>query len=197
MIGMTGGVGSGKSSVLDCFRERYGAFILEADKVSKSLILSSGSAFEAVTKLLGRDILGPDGEIDKARMAAIIFRDPEKLSAVNAILHPATFKEVEARIHGAEEKLIVYESAIPKEARFTEFCDKILYVYTPRRLRMERLAASRGYSREKCLAIMKNQPTEASYRRLADAVLDNSGPPEETARRLKRILDKWGLREQT
>ena len=126
-----------------------------------------------------------------------IFRDPEKRKAVNAILHPATFRQVLRLTEEAPEALVVYESAIPVEARFSELCDKILYLYAPRRDRTERLIRTRSYSPERCRNIMRSQPTEKEYRAMADAVLDNSGTPEETARRLKRLLKKWGLAERS
>ena len=197
VIGMTGGVGSGKSLVLSLLKEKYGACILEADRISKRLIEKDGSAYDEIVALLGRDILDEEGNIRKAVMAERIFRDPEKRKAVNAILHPATFREVLRLTEEAPEALVVYESAIPVEARFPELCDKILYVYTPRRDRTERLIRTRSYSPERCRNIMRSQPTEKEYRTMADAVLDNSGTPEETARRLKRLLKKWGLAERS
>ena len=197
VIGMTGGVGAGKSFVLTILRERYGAFILEADRVSKSLIEKNGSAYDAVIGLLGSGILDPSGEIDKGKMASLIFQDPGLLSAVNRILHPATFEAVVRQIRQAEETLIVYESALPHEARFPELCRHVLYVYTPKFQRIERLQASRGSSREKCESIMRNQLTEAAYRSCSDAVLYNNGTPEETAKRLERIMKKWGLAERS
>ena len=197
VIGMTGGVGSGKSLVLTLLKEKYGACILEADRVCKTLIEKEGRAFDSIVSLLGPGILAADGSIDKAKMAGIIFRDAGKLEAVNRVLHPATFEEVCRLTEEAEETLIVYESAIPWEARFPELCDWILYVYAPRKLRLERLSASRGYSTQKSLSIMKNQPSEKEYRSLADAVLNNAGGLSDTEKRLARILKRWGLPEQT
>lgn len=194
VIGMTGGVGSGKSLILQLFRERYGACVLEADQVCKRLIEPDGSAFAAVVELLGERILDAEGRIDKAAMAALIFEDPAKRQAVNGILHPATFKAVLRLSEEARESLIVYESAIPREARFAELCDRILYVYAPRKMRAGRLAASRGYSAEKIRLIMKSQPTEKEYRALSDAVLPNTASPAETAEKLERLLKRWGIR---
>ena len=116
---------------------------------------------------------------------------------MNRILNPATFEEVCRLTNEADETLVVYESAIPREARFPELCDRILYVYAPRKLRIQRLMASRGYSREKALSIMKNQPSEKEYRQLAGAVLNNAGGVADTERRLARILKGWGLSDRT
>lgn len=196
IIGVTGGVGSGKSLILSLLKEQYGACILQADLISKSLIKKEGPAYRPVIELLGEEIVGPDGEIDKARMAALIFHDPEKLLAVNAILHPATFAEVLRLTQEAPETLIVYESAIPQEARFPELCDRILYIYAPRRIRLERLRSSRNYSEDRSRSVMRSQPTDKTYRSFCDAVLRNDGTMEEVAEALEQRLAKWGIRKK-
>ena len=195
VLGVTGGVGSGKSRILTLLREKYGACVIEADQVSKSLIEKDGSAYGAIVSLLGEQILDGEGNIRRPVMAQIIFHDPEKLAAVNAILHPATFEAVLRHTKEAPQRLIVYESAIPKEARFPELCDRILYVYTPRKDRLERLHASRDYSEERSRSIMRSQPSDRAYRAMADAVLDNSGSIEETEAALKRRMARWGIPE--
>ena len=196
VIGLTGGVGSGKSLVLTMLKEHYGAFILQADRVCNALIENRGPAADAVIDLLGRGITDAEGLIDKKAMAAVIFSDPPLRLAVNGILHPATFDAALKEIEAAPQKLIVYESAIPAEARFSEICSRILYVYASRKIRMERLSQSRGYSREKSLAIMRSQYSEKQFRQLADAVLNNGGTAEETLASLDRIMKRWGIRRE-
>lgn len=193
VIGLTGGVGAGKSLVLKLLEEKWGALVLEADSISRALMEPGEMAYAPLVELLGRDILAPSGAIDRNKMAARIFQDPEILQAVNGLLHPATFQAVQERIYKADGRLVVYESALPREARFSDLCQKILYVYAPRRLRQERLESSRGYSPEKIRAIMKNQLTEQAYRGMADSVLDNSKSPESALRGLNRILLRWGI----
>lgn len=193
VIGLTGGVGAGKSTVTEILKKEYGALILEADRICNKLTEPEGSAYQAVTDLLGRDILLPGGAIDKGKMAAVIFQNPEILRAVNRILHPATFEAVRKRIQNSRKKLIVYESAIPSEARFSQLCQKVLYVYASPATRRDRLKASRAYSEEKIRGIMRSQPDEAFYYSIADAVVNNDGDAESCRRSLKKILSDWGI----
>ena len=194
VIGLTGGVGSGKSLILRILREDYGAYVLEADAVCKELIEPDGRAFFRIVSLLGKEILAKDGSIDKAAMSRRIFSDEEARLAVNGILHPATFEEVARRIKASGAALVVYESAIPKEARFAEICDRILYVYAKREIRLERLMRTRGYSREKALSIMHSQMSGKAFRALADGVVQNNAGVEEAKASLKRVLARWGIK---
>ena len=196
VIGLTGGVGSGKSLILDMLRDRYGALVLQADRVCNTLIENRGPAADAVIGLLGNGITDAEGLIDKKAMAAVIFSDPSLRLGVNRILHPATFDAVVKMIEEAHEELIIYEAALPAEARFNEICSRVLYVYAPRKIRAERLEKSRGYSREKSLAIMRSQLSEKQFRELADAAVDNGGSTEKTLASLDRIMKRWGIRRK-
>lgn len=193
VIGLTGGVGAGKSTVSGLLKKHYGALVLEADRICADLITPQGSSFEAVVDLLGNAVLDEQGAIDRKKMAGMIFTDASLRLSVNRILHPATFEAVRRRIMKSRKKLIVYESAIPYEARFGELCDKVLYVYASLRVRGERLASSRGYSPEKIRSIMASQPEEALYYRLADGVVNNEGDREDCLIRLEAVLSDWGL----
>lgn len=196
VIGLTGGVGAGKSTVCALLKEHYGALILEADKICAGLMTPQGEAFEALVKLLGPEVLTPAGEIDRAKMAELIFAQPALRLQVNRILHPATFQAVQMRIRNSRKKLIVYESAIPYEARFSELCDKVLYVYASAESRKARLMASRGYSPEKVKTIMASQPEEALYYELADGVVNNEGDAASCLTNLEIVLSAWGLEKR-
>ena len=130
-------------------------------------------------KLLGPGVLNADGAIDRSRMSEMVFADPSLLLKVNAIVHPDTLAEVRRRIAGAKENLIVYEAALPEEACFDEIADAVLYVYASEQERMERLFFGRGYSFAKTESIMRRQLSEAEFRRIADAEVNNNGSEEE------------------
>ena len=179
VIGLTGGVGSGKSTVLAILKNDYGALILEADRIAEEMMQPDGASYAKLAKLLGRGVLRDDGTIDRSRMSELVFADPKLLDQVNAIVHPDTIAEVRRRIENAEEKLIVYESAIPEEARFSELTDAVLYVYASEDTRLERLFFGRGYSFDKTESIMRRQMSESEFRRLADAEVNNDGSEEE------------------
>lgn len=193
VIGLTGGVGAGKSTVSGLLQKHYGALLIEADRICADLITPQGSSFAAVVNLLGDSVLDASGAIDRKKMAGMIFSDPSLRLSVNRILHPATFAAVRKRIAKSRKKLIVYESAIPYEARFGALCDKVLYVYASRRSREERLMASRGYSPEKIWSIMASQPDEAAYYSLADGVVNNDGSAADCLARLEALMSDWGL----
>lgn len=199
VIGIVGGVGVGKSSVLRILAQDHGAFLIEADAVGHDLMRRGGTIYEKEVACFGREILGEDGEIDRKKLGAIVFSDPEKLSTLNAIAHPAIREEIGRRIRERQANpsalvhipLIVVEAALPEEAGMLEFCDVIWAVTAPRKTRIERLMASRGYTREKCLEIMANQRSEEDFLALADAVIDNGGTHEKTAQQIAALVAKY------
>ena len=193
VLGLTGGVGAGKSEVLKRLEKVYGAGILEADRVCNEIILSDGPAYAPMISLLGEGIVAEDGELDKKRIAALIFGDPEKKKQVNALLHPATFDEVVRRIKASDKTLIVYESALPDGARFGELCESLLYVYAAEETRCRRLMENRGYSREKAESIIRQQWSDAQFRAAADAVITNNGSLRSMYRSVKAAMTKLGF----
>lgn len=194
VYGLTGGVGSGKSMVLNLLRERYGAFVLEADKVAKELMEPGGAAFERIVALMGPGILLPEGHIDRDEMSRRMFRDPELVLKVNAIVHPETCRVSMKAIEEAQEALVIYEAALPREANFRDFCDAVIYVWASRETRIRRLIQGRGYSPEKCESIMNSQLSDGEFRSLADVTLNNDGSPEETEAALETLMRELGQR---
>ena len=143
---------------------------------------------EALCELLGRDILGEDGEIDKSAMARKIFADPELLRQVNALVHPAVRvflleKLSEARKAGKPELFFV-EAALLIECGYGELVDEMWYIYADAETRKSRLMQSRGYSEEKVGRIIASQLSEEAYRANSDFVIDNSGELTESFRRI-------------
>ena len=179
VIGLTGGVGCGKSTVLSFLKEDYGALILQADRIAEEVMMPGGASYDRLVELLGKDILRGDGTIDRLRMSEKVFADPSLLKKVNEIVHPDTLAEVKRRIAGAKEELIVYEAALPEEAHFDELTDAVLYVYASEQERLERLFFGRGYSFAKTESIMRRQLSEAEFRKISDAEINNNGSEEE------------------
>ena len=178
-IGITGGVGAGKSEILRYIRTHYDCVIYLADEVAHEVEKKATPCFEALCELLGRDILGEDGEIDKSAMARKIFADPELLRQVNALVHPAVRvflleKLSEARKAGKPELFFV-EAALLIECGYGELVDEMWYIYADAETRKSRLMQSRGYSEEKVGRIIASQLSEEAYRANSDFVIDNSG----------------------
>ena len=188
IIGITGGVGAGKSRILKHIKENYNAKILLADEVANEIKLRGRECYEPLVRLLGTEVLGADLEIDKGKMAQIIFRDQEKLQAVNAILHPAVRQCILHRIREEQQKgeadYFILEAALLIEEHYDEIVDELWYIYADEKTRSKRLKKSRGYSEEKIHAIMAGQLSEEEFRASCQVVIDNSKTPEEACRQV-------------
>ena len=192
IIGITGGVGCGKSSVMELMRDRFGFAIIYADAVGHELMAPGGANYSAIVSAFGGDILSGDGRIDNGRLASIVFSDPERLSLLNSITHPNIKAEIKKRLlaleSGQDAAGICLEAALLIEAGYDDLLDELWYVYAKEEARIKRLMSSRGYSEEKCRSMLKNQLSEEEYISHCDRVIDNSGSLEETEKSISEIL---------
>lgn len=188
VIGITGGVGSGKSCVLDFLKSNYGAKVIQADLVAKQVMEPGQPGYERLVVALGENILQEGGRIDRAKLSQMMFHDVSVIEQVNGIIHPMVWQTIKHQIEDSEEDLVVVEEALPGE-NHSDIYAELWYVYTSEENRIQRLSESRGYTREKSLSIMANQPTEDAFRLMADNVIDNNGSIEETRRQVTTILD--------
>lgn len=191
VLGLTGGVGAGKSRILELFSHDYGAQVIQADLVARKLEDPGQPGLTGLVSLFGTGILQKDSTLDRKGFADRIFGNPEALKRVNALIHPLTWNEIKRQIRESSAELIVVEAALFDE-RSREVCQYLLYVDTQDEIRIQRLMENRGYSREKCLDIMKNQADRNDFLKLADFVIDNSGSLEESRLQIRRILKKTG-----
>ncbi len=191
IIGITGGVGSGKSEILKILKEDYGAQILIADQIAHELMKPGAISYDEIVDFFGRDILKEDQTIDRERLGEIVFHDKDKLLKLNKMTHHNVDQELIRRIHKAKQEnkaMVVCEAALLVGAEYEKLFDQLWYIYTKEEVRRERLKASRGYSDEKISQMIKNQKSENEFRRLADHMIDNSGDIEETKCQIKSIL---------
>lgn len=191
VLGLTGGVGAGKSRILELFSKKYGAQVIQADLVARKLEDPGQPGLTGLVSLFGTGILQKDGTLDRKGFADRIFGNPEALKRVNALIHPLTWNEIKRQIRESSADLVVVEAALFDE-RSREVCQYLLYVDTQDEIRIQRLMENRGYSREKCLEIMKNQADRSRFLELADFVIDNSGTVEEAGEQIRQILQKTG-----
>lgn len=191
VLGLTGGVGAGKSRILELFSNDYGAQVIQADLVARKLEEPGQPGLVGLVSLFGSGILQTDGTLDRKGFADRIFGNPEALKRVNALIHPLTWNEIKRQIRESSANLVVVEAALFDE-RSREVCQYLLYVDTKDEIRIQRLMENRGYSREKCLDIMKNQADRNGFLELADFVIDNSGSLEESRLQIRQILKKTG-----
>lgn len=189
VIGLTGGVGAGKSLVSDLLHKRYGAEVILADEVSHDLMESGRPGYQAVVEALGDSFLKPDGSMDRAKLAGIIFKDDKARDTVNRIIHPMTWKTIEEKISASQADLIVVEFAVVGK-RDRERFDELWYVRASIEVRAKRLRENRGYDEARIKGIMDSQLTEEEFLKIADRVIDNGGSIEDLRGQLSAILDE-------
>lgn len=198
-IGITGGVGAGKSELLAYIRRHYFCEIYLADEVAHLVKRKGTDCYDRLVELLGTGILGTDGEIDRPAMAERIFRDEVLLEQVNAIIHPAVREYLTERLREAEQnpntELFFVEAALLIEAGYRDWVDELWYVYASEKVRRRRLTLTRGYSREKIDGIIKSQLSENAFREVCDFVIDNSGELEDSFRQIDKKLEDFSWRE--
>ena len=154
-MGITGGVGSGKSRVLEILKEEYGFRVIQADQVAKDLMQPGQESYRAVVDFLGPSILNEDGTINRPAMAQVIFGCPDKRVQVDRLTHPLVWNTAFGEALACPEPLVVIEAAIPSK-EFRDNCGEMWYVYTSEENRIRRLKENRGYSRERSLSMMRN-----------------------------------------
>lgn len=196
-----GGVGSGKSVILNYLKEKYKAEIIGMDETAHELYRPGEKGFAAVRELLGDEVVAPDGTLDRKKMADILYREPALLDRLNGVIHPLVYQETEDRAKafvrkaaeaGAPEPLVVIETALPKKVKSDIFAE-VWYVYTPKEIRKLRLMRDRGYSEERVREIMSRQMSDAEYSAIADWILENDGSLEEVCRKVDARLAVCGF----
>ena len=191
VIGVTGGVGAGKSTVLGILEEEFQAYVIQADQLGHILMEPGEECYDAVIALFGKEIIKKDKTIDRRRISDVVFTDKDMLLKLNGIIHPAVKQRILDLLGEQKEagrEICVVEAALFLEENYQEFCDEVWYVYTEEEVRIQRLMESRGYSREKCERIIESQASEEEYRARCSRVIDNSGSALETEKQLKEIL---------
>lgn len=186
VIGVIGGVGSGKSTVLDYLKKQYCAEIIKSDNVAKEIMKPGEKVFLEIAKVFPEVI--EDNEINTEKMAALIFGDEKKRKRANSIIHPGTIDEINKRIKESKSDIVVVESALLIGTGIENQCDEIWFVFCEGEKRIERLMKNRGYSREKSESIISKQPSDEEYNLVADEFIDNSYSPEDTKEKIDLIL---------
>ena len=197
VIGITGGVGSGKTKVLEYLQENTECEILIADQIANRLKEPGEKCYLSLISLLGEEILEKDGTINKGKMASLIFDNEPLLKKVNECIHPAVKEYILERIEkGKKEsklKVIFLEAALLIEAGYLSYLDELWYIYVAKEERIQRLQLGRGYSKEKTESIIKCQLSENEFRKYASVIIDNTGEFEKTKAQLKQECVKREL----
>ena len=192
VIGITGGIGSGKSLVTKLLQTKFGAAVIDTDTVGHEVMEIGTKAYYEILETFGKEVLAKDESIDRKILGDLVFANEEMLSNLNDIIHPAVEAEVDKRIEDFNKKKYKYialETALMIKVGYNRKCDKVWYVYADKDVRLKRLYYNRGLDRVKTAKIIDNQNSDEEYRKVADEVIDNSGTEEETLAQIKNILE--------
>jgi len=197
VIGLIGGVGSGKSLAAAEFA-KYGGRIVSGDAFGHEA-LRRPVIKEQVVRRWGHEILNDEGEVDRRKLGAIVFSDPKERKTLEGLVFPWIEKRIDEEIVRAmsdsQVKFVVLDAAIMLEAGWSRRCDQIVFVDTPREERLRRLAGERGWTAQQVEEREKAQWPLNEKQMRASAVLDNSGSPEALARQVRKLVAQWGILE--
>mgnify|MGYP005627063695 CR=1 FL=1 len=190
VIGLTGGIGTGKSTVAGFLRE-LGAHVVDLDRAGHEVIKSGTDVYNRLLKTFGTSIIGVDDEIDRSRLGQIVFSDARALDRLNAIVHPA-IDEIVARTQEECRRLdvpvLVLEAAAMLENQRRWQADEIWITVAPEKTVLDRLACRSGYSEQQARARIRSQMTDAERRKLADVVIDTDCTLDELR---NRVAIEW------
>lgn len=192
-IGITGGVGAGKSAILDYLKNKPDTKVMLADEIAHELMVPGTQCYDRLKAEFGtEDIYQKDGYFDRIKLAQVIFSDDEKRKKLNGIVHPAVRKYVigQAAYERKEGKikLLVLEAALLIEEHYDEICDELWYIYTSEENRRIRLKKQRNYSDEKINEIFNSQLTDEKFRKACRVVIDNNGTIEAAEAQIEAAL---------
>lgn len=196
VVGLTGGIGTGKSTVAKML-SRLGAAVVDADAIVHELQAPGTPLLRQIVEAFGEEVLRPDGSLDRARLGRRVFADPEARQRLNRIVHPAVGAEMARRLEAARRggaRLVVLDIPLLLEGRARgggagDLVEAVIVVYAPESLQIERQMARDGATREEAQARVRAQMPIEEKRRLADHVIDNSGSLEETRRQVRALFE--------
>lgn len=189
-----GGAGSGKSLLLDILKKKYKAFVIEADKTAHELYEPEREGYNAVIKLLGRNILNKDGTLNRKAMGEVLYKNTELINKINELIHPMVWESISNKIRAIKQRnensLIIVEAAlIPEDKReLKNMFDSYWFVYADKKIRRKRLKESRNYSDERISDIMEKQPLTKDYIKFCDVLIENNSDCEELEKKLEGLL---------
>jgi dephospho-CoA kinase len=174
-VGLTGGIGSGKSEVSARLGER-GALVIDADRIAREVVEPGTPGLAAVVAEFGEDVLLPSGALDREKVGRIVFGDPDRLAALNAIVHPLVGERMQELMDAAPAgAVVVYDVPLLAENGLAGMYDEVVVVDAPEETQLDRLVARRGMTEEDARARMANQASREARRAVATHIIDNSG----------------------
>lgn len=194
VLGITGGIGSGKSLVTKIMKKVFHSAVIDTDSIGHELLLRNGKAYKRVVAVFGKEILSEDGEINRKKLGEIVFSERKKLEELNSIVHPLVEEEVDSRIKEAEKKgyaFVCLETALLIEVGYDKKCDEIWFVYADTETRIRRLVKKRGLSVERVKAILEKQKSEEEFKKIAHRIINNSKNEKDTENQIREIVSSY------
>ncbi len=193
IVGLTGGVASGKTTVSQILREE-GVYLIDADQIARELVQPHMSAWNELIRVFGKEILQEDGSIHRKRLAAQAFSNPEKRSLLNQILHPRIKAEMDRRVREIGQKdsnaIVVIDAALLIELGGHREMDKVIVVASTEKQQIERLKKRDGVGQEEAEKILSSQMPLEEKLKVADFVIRNEGSFEETKKKVKEVSEE-------
>ncbi|MEV0739892.1 dephospho-CoA kinase [Streptomyces sp. NPDC050549] len=187
-VGLTGGIGAGKSEVSRLL-VGYGAVLIDADRIAREVVASGTPGLAAVVEAFGEDVLGADGGLDRPKLGSIVFADPEKLAVLNSIVHPLVGRRSrELETAAADDAVVIHDVPLLAENALAALYDLVIVVDASPETQLDRLVRLRGMTEEDARARMAAQATREKRLAIADVVIDNDVPLETLER---RVQDVW------
>ena len=195
IIGITGGIGGGKSSILNFISSHYIAEIYYADEIARELELPGTIVYDRLVSIFGEDILENDFDhaIDKKKFAQVLYSNKSNLDKANMIIHPAVenylIEKMRAAVKMHETELFFIEAALLIENGYNDIVDEMWYIYADNDTRIKRLMEDRGYTKKKAISIMESQLSDKDFRDNSDVIIDNSGDLKTACDQVKARLE--------
>lgn len=193
IIGLTGGIASGKSTVANMIKELK-IPVIDADIIAREVVEIGGPALGKIIDYFGREILNETGSLDRKKLGAIVFNNEEKRLVLNQIVHPAVRNRMNEKIEQQKEmdnKTIVLDIPLLFESKLTYLVDKVIVVYVDQEIQKQRLKFRDQFSEEEALARIASQIPLKEKLALADEVIHNHGSFDDTSQQLIKIFKKW------
>ncbi|MFJ5258989.1 dephospho-CoA kinase [Streptomyces sp. NPDC088387] len=186
-VGLTGGIGAGKSEVSRLLVE-CGAVLIDSDRIAREVVAPGTPGLGSVVEAFGPDVLAADGSLDRPRLGSVVFADPDKLAVLNSIVHPLVGRrssELEAA--AAEDAVVVHDVPLLTENGLAPLYDVVIVVDVAPETQLDRLVRLRGMTEEDARARMAAQATREKRLEIADIVIDNDVPLDELERRVREV----------
>ncbi|KIZ18329.1 dephospho-CoA kinase [Streptomyces natalensis] len=189
-VGLTGGIGAGKSAVSRLLAS-YGAVIVDADKIAREVVEPGTPGLAAVVEEFGDGVLAPDGTLDRPKLGGIVFADPDKLKALNAIVHPLVgARSAELEASAGPDAVVVHDVPLLTENGLAPLYDLVVVVDASPGTQLDRLVRLRDMAEDEAKSRMAAQATRAQRLAIADLVIDNDGPLEALEPQVREVWER-------